>query len=1555
MNKLLQKVAKLFLGLSMAAGVGVAVSAGRKDASAVNADSYTIITDVSDLSNGDKVIVATENGSNPETGVTGWNGSKDATVGATPSGWVQYEVTTATNGWYLYDSEADKYIKSPGSGNNFYYGSSSEKAVCSVDSNGVLKCNSRFLCKNGTNYRMYGSIGTYIPFYVWKVSGSGGSTDGTATYTVSSKTAATTTGTTPQGSSITYSNNGTNGNDQMISGKKEVWTIKGYTGKKITSFKADLRNNQSSGSGTAALTNNSSSVTLARSSFSGLGSTYAEYELLSSSITVAGDLVLTLTGTANSFFCDYLKIAWEDGGFTVTYNGNGNTGGTVPTDPEGYSSGTSVTVIGNTGSLVKTGYTFAGWTLNNAGTGTVYGPDYTTTISITENINFYAKWAYKTSALTFNLNGGTGTAPTGKTATYGSAMPAYGQSAPTKTGYTFGGFYDGSGGTGTQYYTAALASAKNWDKDVTTGTTLYAKWIAKTSELTFNLNGGTGTAPTGKIATYGSAMPAYGQSAPTKTGHTFAGFYDGEGGTGNQYYTAGLASATNWNKDTTDGTTLYAKWDKNSYTVTGTISNGSLSSDDNVDYNDPLSITIVPDTANDYTYPSSIESVTMGGDLYNGYTYDSTDGSFYIEHVTGNVEIVAHCVDTSATPCSVDYELDNCSITNAPDTIYSNEIKELQIVADDHFKFPNSISITGIASSKWTYDSDEGTILINEPDDDMVISVECVAKETYDITLSLTNVTKSSGPSGEDAVEEGEEVTIVFVANPNYGLPSAITVEMGEDTLTEGDDYTWTQGTGTLYLLELTDDLTVTISGVARDLTNGTLTLGTKQIEYTLGDDFVKPSTITANFNLAPLTVDVKNDVVVTGPVENGVVTGSGTVTLTYTFAATGHTQSASYAITAAPISPSSEKFVKVESGTVTSGKYLIVNETAGVAFNGGIDSSTYDATNNVVDVTISEGEIAYSAALDSASFTFDATAGTLKSAAGYYVGRTASSTGINASTDTAYTNTISVSDGTATIQASNNYVLRYNGNSGQNRFRYYSGASVDPVQIYKYQEGTEAELKWITAEVNSGTYYQGSTVTASNFTVTAHYNDGTTSTPTSGITVTNGYLANIGANSVTLTYGGKSCTKTVNAVEQTATLTGLTWAQGEYTIIDGQTIDFSELGAVTASYDIGDSSTKPIASCTVSTYTKSNDIYTKVADIDDGDTITSSSHGKYLGVTYTEKAVTKVAYSSAPIYVVEAINDVYTQVASYTWSKVTSINDGDIVTFVEETDSIVASSKGSNIINATTYEETVTTSFYFTVGEVIVGNNTYYTFHNEDGYLGNHSTGTSGNNYAYLDEEIDKDNNKNYFTVDFDEGDVVITSVYDSDRTLQLRSGATKDRFCFYGSSQLAIQLYKGTTTYVPSGESFANTNVMVQKAVLEFAEHFNDTMQCINGGTTANVSSKWTTLSGDFTSALSEFSDDNLQHFKDLFANAYSVEGGDTLQDMLARYDYIVAKYKLSDFLNSSVDRPQVAQSPHVSPLIYIIGENTNTVAIIVIISMVSVTAIGGYFFLRKRKENI
>ena len=77
-------------------------------------------------------------------------------------------------------------------------------------------------------------------------------------------------------------------------------------------------------------------------------------------------------------------------GFSVTYNGNGSTGGTVPTDGTPYEENAIVTILGNTGRLEKTGYVFAGWTINSDGTGTVYSEG--DTYSITGNTTFYAKW-----------------------------------------------------------------------------------------------------------------------------------------------------------------------------------------------------------------------------------------------------------------------------------------------------------------------------------------------------------------------------------------------------------------------------------------------------------------------------------------------------------------------------------------------------------------------------------------------------------------------------------------------------------------------------------------------------------------------------------------------------------------------------------------------------------------------------------------------------------------------------------------------------------------------------------------------------------------------------------------------------------------------------------------------------------------------------------------------------------------------------------------------------------------------------------------------------------
>ncbi|MBI9106447.1 MAG: InlB B-repeat-containing protein [Spirochaetales bacterium] len=73
--------------------------------------------------------------------------------------------------------------------------------------------------------------------------------------------------------------------------------------------------------------------------------------------------------------------------YTVTYDGNGNTGGSVPA----IATESIITVLGNTESLVKSGYVFDGWNTASDGSGTSYSADSTFTIGTTD-ISLFAVW-----------------------------------------------------------------------------------------------------------------------------------------------------------------------------------------------------------------------------------------------------------------------------------------------------------------------------------------------------------------------------------------------------------------------------------------------------------------------------------------------------------------------------------------------------------------------------------------------------------------------------------------------------------------------------------------------------------------------------------------------------------------------------------------------------------------------------------------------------------------------------------------------------------------------------------------------------------------------------------------------------------------------------------------------------------------------------------------------------------------------------------------------------------------------------------------------------------
>jgi hypothetical protein len=76
--------------------------------------------------------------------------------------------------------------------------------------------------------------------------------------------------------------------------------------------------------------------------------------------------------------------------FTIAYNGNSHTGGTVPIDNNSpYVSGSTVRVLGEA-TLVKTNHTFGGWSTVANGSGKNYAAGNTFTVS--ESTTLYAKW-----------------------------------------------------------------------------------------------------------------------------------------------------------------------------------------------------------------------------------------------------------------------------------------------------------------------------------------------------------------------------------------------------------------------------------------------------------------------------------------------------------------------------------------------------------------------------------------------------------------------------------------------------------------------------------------------------------------------------------------------------------------------------------------------------------------------------------------------------------------------------------------------------------------------------------------------------------------------------------------------------------------------------------------------------------------------------------------------------------------------------------------------------------------------------------------------------------
>ena len=139
------------------------------------------------------------------------------------------------------------------------------------------------------------------------------------------------------------------------------------------------------------------------------------------------------------------------------------------------------------------------------------------------------------------------------------------------------------------------------------------------------------------------------------------------------------------------------------------------------------------------------------------------------------------------------------------------------------------------------------------------------------------------------------------------------------------------------------------------------------------------------------------------------------------------------------------------------SGEYLIVYEAGSVAFDG--SRTTLDAASNIQSVTITNNQITTKDDFDF-SFTIKATDGgyTIKSASGYYIGRTTNKNGLDSNKSTPYTNTLLLNtSGDISIKSSAGTYLQYNSDSNQKWFRYF-GSNQKAIQLYKKVQAAPAD-----------------------------------------------------------------------------------------------------------------------------------------------------------------------------------------------------------------------------------------------------------------------------------------------------------------------------------------------------------------------------------------------------------------------------------------------------------------------------------------------------------------
>ncbi|MCL2522605.1 MAG: InlB B-repeat-containing protein, partial [Erysipelotrichales bacterium] len=306
--------------------------------------------------------------------------------------------------------------------------------------------------------------------------------------------------------------------------------------------------NSSSGITLTGVTNNNpagfnaetADITLANPSLAGYD--FDGWFLEEAHLTPVTGVAILEGSTGNrTFYGRFMPIA-----YTITYVFNSSTGrtltGVTNTNPGTFTiESLDITLVNPS----LTGYKFAGWFFNSS--------ERVKGIAIAQgsigNITFYARFVPIIYTITYVFSSN-GTTLTGVTNTNPSTFTIESLDItlvdPARVGFDFVGWFLDSDHlipvTGIAITEGSIGNI-----------TFYAKFVPSTYRITFDVNNGNALVPSSQIVTFDTA---YILPTPTKTGHTFAGWY---------YNTNNIPMTGTWT--IANDVTLVASWTANTYTI----------------------------------------------------------------------------------------------------------------------------------------------------------------------------------------------------------------------------------------------------------------------------------------------------------------------------------------------------------------------------------------------------------------------------------------------------------------------------------------------------------------------------------------------------------------------------------------------------------------------------------------------------------------------------------------------------------------------------------------------------------------------------------------------------------------------------------------------------------------------------------------------------------------------------------------------------------------------------------------------------------------------------